>query len=139
MTTDTIFESFNHPDVEMSDFLPQAPSMDPTEAGLDVANLVGSGSSRKITLVIPDSLREFPLVVAWQDLQPRDTSFDDDFITQPAKVKIEEFHNVALVIDEGQKVVFIGGSDAEVLSLVQGQLSTLLQDSLVSGQKFEGL
>lgn len=135
---DKTFETFVHPNVEMSDFPTQALKMDSTETGFDVAGFIDPGNSRTIALVVPDSLREFPQLVAWQDLQ-REKSFDAEFITVSAKEKIERVQNVALVVDEGQKVIFIGGFDAEVLALVQTQLSTLLQDSLVSHQKLEGV
>lgn len=127
-------EIFDHPDVEMPTHLPSALEMSSTEVVSDASSSTGNSNSRNISLVVPSSLQEYPLVVAWQDLQQRNKTFDPDFITQAAQKRIEQVHNVALVADQGQKVIFIGGSDAAALRLVKVKLSTLLQDSLVSHQ-----
>lgn len=129
----------NHPDVELMADFTQSIDMNPGEAVGNVASSVGYNDSHGISLEVPESLREFPLVVAWQDLQSKSKTFDPDFISLAAIQKIEQAHNVAIKPDEGQKVFFIGGYDAETLHLVKVKLSVLLQDCEVSKQKFIGL
>lgn len=138
-TAEAPFEILDHPDVEMPTYLPHALDMSSIEAASDALSSADFGNGPKISLMVPESLREFPLVGAWQDLQPRDKSFDEDFMSKAAKEKIERAHNVALVADEGQKVIFIGGSDIEVLGLVKAKLTTLLQDFLVRNHEPQGL
>lgn len=134
-TTEAPAETFDHPDVEMPTYLPCNMEVISAEGVSDAASSIGHGNGQEISLMVPDSLREFPLVVAWQDLQPRDRVFDPDFISLAAQTKIEQVYKVAIVADEGQKVIFIGGSDAAALRSIKAKLTTLLRDFLASTQE----
>lgn len=113
----------------MPTYLPHAQAMSSVAVASDAATSIdGAIGPNIIPLDVPDSLREFPLVVAWQDLQAKDVEFDDDFISLPALRRIEKAYKVGIVADNVQKVMLIGGSDAEALNLTKVNLSTLLQD-----------
>lgn len=136
----------DHPDVDLPTYIPAVLEEDPTEATSEVASTSDSrivtshhGSSSndpmEISLVVPDSLGQYSLFHAWQDLQSSQKSFDADFISEAAKKVIEETHGVKIVPDHGQKVIFIGSSSDETANLVKTLLSTLLQDHLVCACK----
>lgn len=139
-TAEAPFETFNHPDVERPTPVPHALDASSVEFASDTASSLDFGNGQhEISLEVPESLQEFPLVDAWLDLQPRDKSFHQNFYTEAAKKKIEQTHNVMLVADEGQKVILMGGSDAGVICLVKAKLSTLLHDFEVRNHESQSI
>lgn len=92
-----------------------------------------------MTLDVPDEIRDFPVIVAWQDLQAKEQVFDTVFISAPTKRAIEETHDAQLVSELGYKVVFIGAPSREAADMVKTRLTTLLQDHLVRPMLFKPL
>lgn len=84
-----------------------------------------------MSLQVPDELRDFPVVIAWQDLQAKDQIFEMVFISGSAKRLLEQAHGVRLIFDFGQKVVFIGALSPDAADAVKAKLTILLQDHLV--------
>lgn len=90
-------------------------------------------------LEVPDELRDAPVIVAWQDLQSKEQTFDILFISAPAKRAIEEAHDVQMVFDYGYKVVFIGAPSREAANIVKARLTALLKDHFVRSVLFKSL
>lgn len=102
--------------------------LDVVQAEMPKSNI---SDGQLMSLEVPDELRDFSIVSAWQDLQSRTQVFDDAFLSVAAKNAIEQAHGVGMVFDYGHKVVFIGASSGDVVDLVKAKLTTLVQDHLV--------
>lgn len=88
-------------------------------------------TAQTMSLDIPDQLSDHAIIVVWQNLQPKTETFTTIFIHASAKREIERAHDVAIVYDFGQKVIFVGASSSEEAEKVKLKLTALLQDFLV--------
>lgn len=119
---DDILSDFNHALV----VLPSRGQPLP-DAGYTSDTLEDGGQMK---LDVPDELRDFSCVVAWQDLQAGSKTFMTPFISGPEQKAIEVASRAKMIPDEGQKVIFIGASSDENAQEVQLRLTALLQDYL---------
>ncbi|KAJ4424756.1 hypothetical protein N0V82_000475 [Gnomoniopsis sp. IMI 355080] len=130
----TLTDPGHHPDVRMPMFLPNTRRLPAGQVFKpDTSGSVGGGASPRepqtITLVIPDELRDITHVVVWQDLQAKNQNFEGThFFSPAAKAAIESTHDVRIIVDDAQKVMFIGSSTSlDAAKEVKARLTRLLQ------------
>lgn len=130
----TLTEPGHHPDVRLPVFLPNTRQL---PAG-QIFNSDSSGSAgddanhidtQTMSLVVPDELRDITHVVVWQDLQGKNENFEGThFFSPAAKAAIESTHNVRIIADSSQKVIFIGSSSSlDAAKEAKARLTRLLQ------------
>lgn len=90
------------------------------------------GRDTNVILEVPDELRDYPAITAWQQLQNSQV-FGTAFLPPRAVNKIEQAYAVKLVVDHGQKVIFIGApaDRGETAEQVKGNINNLLRDFMV--------
>lgn len=134
----TLANSNHHPDIRLPAFVPHTQRLPVVEAfQSDTSGSVGGRTSQNevptMSLVVPNELRDRPHVVAWQDLQAKNKNFEGThFFSPAAQAAIESAHNVQIITDRAQKVIFIG-SPASLSAAREAKvnLTRLLQDHQV--------
>lgn len=134
----TLANSNHHPDVRLPTFIPNTQRLPVVETlqSDTSASVEGRTSQDEVpamSLVVPDELRDSPHIVVWQDLQAKNKNFEGThFFSPAAKAAIEFAHNVRIITDSAQKVVFIGSSASlGAAKVAKANLTRLLQDHQV--------
>lgn len=131
----------HHPDVKLPVSVPNTRRLPADQISKSITSgSVGDDSSQNsgpvISLVVPEELRDSLHIAVWQDLQARNKNFEGTcFISPAAKAAIESAHDVRIIVDIAQKVVFIGSSaSSDAAEEVKARLTRLLQHYQVSAR-----
>lgn len=130
----TLTDPIQHPDIRLPASLPNTRRL-PADWAVksDTSGSIGGDASQNggptMSLVVPDELRNSPYVVAWQDLQAENKNFEGTYFFSPAaKAAIESTHDVQIVVDSAQKVIFIGSSASmDAAKDTKARLTKMLQ------------
>lgn len=134
----TLANSNHHPDVRLPTFIPNTQRLPVVETfqsdtSASVERRTNQDEVPAMSLVVPDGLRDSAHIVVWQDLQAKNKSFEGThFFSPAAKAAIESAHNVRIITDSAQKVIFIGSpASLGAAKEAKANLTRLLQDHQV--------
>ncbi|CAN8099538.1 unnamed protein product [Discula destructiva] len=123
-----------HPDVRLPVSLPRTPDLPKDQGAGHASSHLPLGGSRPnvrptVSLVVPDELVDAKNIVVWQELQAKNKDFEGTvFVTPAGRAALESAHEVQIVVDIAQKVVFIGATSLDNATHVKESLTQLLQD-----------
>ncbi|KAJ4396854.1 hypothetical protein N0V93_001076 [Gnomoniopsis smithogilvyi] len=130
----TLADLGHHTDVRLPEFLPDTRQLpeDPlvkSDTSSNIRGVASQSDTHTISLVVPDELRDTQHIVVWQDLQAKNRNFEGTYFFSPAaKTAIESYHDVRIIKDNAQKVIFIGStSSLDAAKEAKTRLTRLLQ------------